>query len=209
MDEKETNISPDEQIAEQEALQESKVDEIRESVISEYDFDEEDDAERIDKLVEKEVSNRKKLSEAIGQKIKYRDLAKANDDPKPKEKAGKKVEDDSEDIDSKLDKKLNESLDKRDLDSLDYPDELKTEIKRISKATGVSIKEALQDSYIVHKVEEHENKSKEDNASISRTNKSVGKKSWSFENPPEVNVRTEEGRKVWEEYKEEMKKQGH
>ncbi len=49
-----------------------KEEEVRESVISEYGFDPEVDAERISKLVERELESDKKLSSAIGAKIKMR-----------------------------------------------------------------------------------------------------------------------------------------
>lgn len=49
-----------------------KEEDIRASVISEYGFDEEADAERIEKLVTKELDHDKKLSSAIGAKIKHR-----------------------------------------------------------------------------------------------------------------------------------------
>ncbi len=47
-------------------------DEIKEAVISEYGFDAEVDAERIEKLVAKELDHDKRLSSAIGAKIKHR-----------------------------------------------------------------------------------------------------------------------------------------
>ncbi len=47
-------------------------DEIKESIITEYGFDETEDAERIEKLVNKELDHDKKLSSAIGAKIKHR-----------------------------------------------------------------------------------------------------------------------------------------
>lgn len=67
------NLSPEELALENEATQEIKEDEIRSKVIEEYGFDETADGERIDKLVLKEVDSRKKLSQAISQKRKYRD----------------------------------------------------------------------------------------------------------------------------------------
>lgn len=46
--------------------------EVRSAVITEYGFDEAEDAERIEKLVAKELDHDKKLSSAIGAKIKHR-----------------------------------------------------------------------------------------------------------------------------------------
>ena len=49
---------------------------VRENIITEFGFDEDTDSDRIDRLVEKEMDNSKKLSDAIGQKIKHRDRVK-------------------------------------------------------------------------------------------------------------------------------------
>lgn len=46
--------------------------EVRSAVITEYGFDEEVDAERIERLVAKELDHDRKLSSAIGAKIKHR-----------------------------------------------------------------------------------------------------------------------------------------
>lgn len=49
-----------------------KEEDIRAGIITEYGFDADSDAERIDKLVTKELDHDKKLSSAIGAKIKHR-----------------------------------------------------------------------------------------------------------------------------------------
>jgi len=71
--EKITNLTPEEEVKAQEA---PKEEEVREKVIEEFGFTEDDDSDKIDKLVEKEMEHSKKLSEAIGQKIKQRDKVK-------------------------------------------------------------------------------------------------------------------------------------
>jgi hypothetical protein len=73
-----------------------KEEEIREAVIAEYGFDADVDAERIDKLVAKELDHDKKLSSAIGAKIKHRTEAEElkkkipPEEPKPQVKEEKK-----------------------------------------------------------------------------------------------------------------------
>ena len=67
--------TPEELAAEQAGLQVPKEEEIRTNVIAEFGFDEELDAEKIDKAVEKEMKHRKDISTAIGQKIKHRNEA--------------------------------------------------------------------------------------------------------------------------------------
>jgi hypothetical protein len=85
------NMSAEELRLEQEQINSAKQgeDEIRDNIISEFGFDEATDTEKIDKLVAKEVDHRKKLSKAIGQKVKLRDeLAKGKQtETKPTEPA--------------------------------------------------------------------------------------------------------------------------
>ncbi len=193
--------------AEKAALTEKKEEEIRANVITEYGFDEVDDAERIDKLVADKIESNKKLSQAIGQKIKHRteadELRKKVIPPQDKANIF-----DPESLDKKLDEKLDERLEKRDLDSLDYPDELKAEIQKVAKITNKSIKEAIKDPYIASKIEVVNKERELDGASISRTNKSSNKVKPSFDNPPDVDIKTPEGQKKWDEWKEEIRKQG-
>jgi len=184
--------------------------EVRENIISEYGFNEDDDTDTIDKLVAKEMDNSKKLSDAIGQKIKQRDKVKELEDKlgekKPPVKEEIKTDDD---FDKKLDEKLNERLEKNALNDLDYSDELKEEIGTLAKLKKVSIKQVLKDPYIVSRVEDYEKENKTDDASISRKNNSKGKQTLSMDNPPEVDMSTEEGRKTWDDYKKKMVSEGH
>jgi hypothetical protein len=206
MDEKNV-LSPEEQKAEQEALAEAKTDEVRAAVISEFGFNEIDDAERIEKLVERELKNRKVVSQAIGQKIKYRteatELRARVIPPTPA-----KSQVDAEEFDKKLDAKLTATLEKRDLDALDYPDDLKAEIKKVSSTQRVSVKQAIADPYIQFKVDAYEKAAKADEASVSRKNRSSDKVTYSADNPPDVDMSTKEGRDEWEKYKTSLKKQG-
>jgi len=99
-----------------------------------------------------------------------------------------------------IDEKLNEAFEKRDLEALEYPDDLKVEIQKIAKVQGVSVKKAAQDPYIAFKKAEYDKVQRVDEASISRTHKSGGKVTYSEDRPPEVDMATEEGRKKWDEY---------
>lgn len=198
------DTTPEELAAEQAAAQAPKEEEIRSSVIAEFGFDEVADAERIDKLVTKEMDNRKALSSAIGQKIKWRDEAK-----KPKEPAAPPVKVDDNDLDKKLDEKLTARLEKQALDELEYPAELKAEIQKVAQAQNIGVKQAARDPYIVFKVSEYEKEQKTNEAAISRTNRSSGKQTFSLDNPPEVDMTTEAGRKTWDEYLKAMKAQGN
>lgn len=209
MDNVQNEVSAEELAEEQKTLESVKEEDVRQSVVSEYGFDEIDDAEKIDKVVEKEMTHRKELSEAIGQKIKQRDaknlLAEENAKLKtPPTAPVTKVPD--EDLDKKLDQKLGERFEKRDLDAMSYPDELKEKIQKVAKINETSIKEAVKDPWIVSQIEEYESTVKMDEATISRTHKSGGKTSYDLDNPPEVDINTPEGVKEWDKYKEEMRK---
>lgn len=66
------NVSQEELASEQQAILEVKEEEVRAKIIEEYGFDESVDSERIDKLTKREIDQSKKLSSAIGAKIKHR-----------------------------------------------------------------------------------------------------------------------------------------
>lgn len=198
------NVSAEELAAEQAALQESKEDEIRSKVIAEFGFDEVDDIERIDKLVAKEVEHSKKMSQAIGQKIKWRTEA-----TKPKAPAPAEVKKDNVPQNFDLDKALDARLEKRDLEAMSYPPEIKKEIERVAQITGVTVKQAVSDPYIVAKIADYDRGRETEEASITRTNNSGSKKTFSFDSPPDVDMSTEEGRKTWDAYKADMTKKGY
>jgi len=203
MEEIKKEVSAEELAAEQAALQESKEDDIRAKVITEFGFDEVDDVERIDKLVAKEMEHSKKMSQAIGQKIKWRTEA-----TKPKAPAPTEVKKDNVVPNLDVRKVLVEELEQRELDALEYSPELKKEIKRVAEITGVPIRQAIRDPYIANKIKDYEKENEVEEAAITKTNRSGGKKTISLENTPEVDMSTPEGRKKWDEYKAELIKKG-
>lgn len=87
------NVSQEELQSEQVELKEVKEDEVRASIIQEYGFDEAVDSERIEKLTAKEIEHRKKMSQVIGQKIKWREMANKPPVSKPEVKDEKKSDD--------------------------------------------------------------------------------------------------------------------
>lgn len=192
------------------ATAQEKEEEVRAKVITEFGFDEVDDLDRINKLVAKEMDSRKKLSSAIGQKIKHRDAAeelrKKVPPPPKKDEVIKKDEVTPELIDKALDSKLEQ----RDLDALPYSDELKKDIKKVASSLGITVKAALKDPYVVFKVKEEEKELEIDEATINRNNKSGGGKGKSsFDNPPDVDMTTPEGRKKWDDWKADQVKKGN
>ncbi len=196
-------VTQEELDAEQAALQESKEDEIRQSIIAEFGFDETDatDIERIEKAVAKEIANRKNLSKAIGQKVKLRTALQE----KEKQVLPVKQEVKDEDIDKKLEEKLDQRLEQRDLDEMDYPDDLKKEIRKAAQIQGISVKAALKDPYIAFKIEGLTKEKEAEEASISSKHKSGGKEVFDPDKPPQVDMSTEEGRKKYDAWFEKAR----
>jgi hypothetical protein len=198
------NVSAEELAAEQVALQESKEDEVRSKVIAEFGFDEVDDVERIDKLVAKEMEHSKKMSQAIGQKIKWRTEA-------TKPKAPAPTETKKENIPPTLDvnKVVAEELERRELEALEYSDKMKKEISDFAKFKGITVKQAQKDPYIASLIKEDEKSQETEEAAITKTRRSGGTKAASLDNPPDVDMTTEKGRAEYDKWKEDLKKAGY
>jgi hypothetical protein len=193
------NLTPEQ---EQEILAHMpKEEDVRSKVVSEFGFDEETDKERIDKLVTDKMEANKRFQTAVAQKIKHRndaeELRKKVTTPPPSEHKQEDIE-----------KLVNSKLEQRDLDSLEYPDEIKKQIQRIATVDGISIKQASRDPMIVLRVEAWEKTQRADESAISRKNRSSGSQKFDINNPPEVDMRTEEGRKAFDEWKARGKKEG-
>ena len=94
---------------------------------------------------------------------------------------------------------VNAALEARDLEDLDLPDELKDEVKKVAKMQNISVKKAAQDPYIQYRKAQINDKSEEEEASISRTpsGKPAGGDSKAT---PKFDMSTEEGRKAWDEH---------
>ena len=202
--EKNTQIESAEELeAEKQHLTEVKEDDIRTQVISEYGFDEEIDKERIDKLVQKEISYKKSLSTAIGQKRKYRE--------EYTKLSSSKVDDGAKNFKPEdLDKHVNEVLEKRELESLEYPDDIKKAISQVAKIEGVSIRKAMSEPYVAAKIEAYNKKKEAEEAALGRSDKSgKGKHSEDPLTPPDVDLATEEGRKEYDKWKADMIKKGY
>lgn len=106
--------------------------EVREAVITEYGFDEEADVERIDKLVAKELDHDKKLSSAIGAKIKHRTEA---------EELKKKIPVETPPVEKKAEGGLTEK-DVIYLAKAEIHEEDVDEVVAYAKKMGVGVKEA-------------------------------------------------------------------
>lgn len=195
-----TDVSPEELKAEQEALLEAKDEEIRQTVISEYGFDETVDAERIEKAVAREKEHRKVKASLTKQKVTWRERAtnKPPASPQPKKDDTQLT---AEEIARRTEETVTARFEQRDLDELQLPEELKAEVKALAKAKGISIRAAAADSYIQFKKKEIEDKQRTEEAALSNkpNNAATGKK-YSLEHPPTPDMSTEEGRKEWDDY---------
>ncbi len=210
MDENKHTPTPEELKAEEEAQRESKEDEVRAAVIAEYGFDEANDTERIEKLTKERLEQHTKLSQAIGQKIKYRTAAqqKAADAIPPKPLSNTNL--DPKDIDVRVNTVVASVLEQRELEEMDIPDEIKSEIKRIAAIQNVSVKKAARDPYIIARIDSHNKAQDLEEAAITRKHRSGGtsKKDWSADAPPDVDMTTPEGQKTYDEWKAWAIKQG-
>ncbi len=88
---------------------------------------------------------------------------------------------------------------------------MKKDIKKVASSLGITIKDALKDPYVVFKVQAEEKELDAEEATITRTNKSGGGKGnrTTFDNPPVVDMTTEEGRKKWDDWKKDQVKKGN
>lgn len=197
--------SPEAKALEESALTETSQDVVRKEMIEKHGLNETDHSTIIDSLVADKLEERKSLSVAIRQKIKYRtELAEE------KKVVDKKldVKFEPSDIDKLIDSKVSEKLEKKDLDSLEMSDVLKQEVKSYASLNKVSIKEALKSEYVQFQLSKEAEKANIDKASIS----SKHDKNWSsrdFKNmsPDDFDITTEEGKKGWAEYKSWLKTQ--
>ena len=182
--------TPEEDKHEEEALQEVKEDEVRNKIIEDYELDEDEQSDLINKLTQKEVEQRKAFGKVIEQKRKWRDQANKQPEKEPKPTPSQ-----GEDVRAIIREEFNQKY----IEDLQYPDEVKEEIKLIVKNTGKDVKEVANDPYILYKKEEVEREAKNTDASPSGTRK--GGTVIDKDNPPKFDLSTEEGMaefKKWE-----------
>jgi acyl-CoA-binding protein len=181
-------------------------DEIRESIIEKFGLNEDENSELIEKLVSHEVESNKKLSTAVRQKIGWREKFNAVKSVETTVKTETK-QDKVEISDDLIQKKIDETMEKRELESLEVSDTLKTEIKNYAKLNGVSVKQARNSSYIKFLENEEARKSTAEDASISTTHKSKTMKNFDNVSPKDFDLSTEEGRKDFADYKKYLSSQ--
>ena len=213
MDEQEKNkdleLSPEEQKAEEEVAKEVNEDELREKLDDDMGLDPDEQSDLLDKLVEREKTHREKLFGAIKQKRSWREKAQASVNSTDNPKKGNAQDKKDLDIDELVDRKLNERLEKQDLDSLTLTDDLKAEVKDLAKLKGISVREAAQHPYILNRKEEAEREQRIQNATPKRSNK--GSYAASYDpskplDPADFDFNSDEGIKAWNEAKAARRK---
>lgn len=197
------DIKPtDEEIQEEaEAQAEVEEDEIREKIATDLGIEDDDqNKDLLDKLVARETDHRTKLSKAVGQKIKYRELAGGK---KPANQKPPKQTDQTDPVEAAR-QAAREEYDREYLEEKTYSDKVKDEIRKIAKIQNVSVRKAEQDPYIKHLIDEETRQQSVDDAAKNGRKTSKSGTVIDVSKPLDVSqfdLSTEEGRAEWEEAK--------
>lgn len=197
----EPNENPEEAALEKEALAETGDAAIRARVLERLALAEvPENEEYIQKLVEWQKEENKKLATAIKQKINYREKAQKPTPTAVVTPAAPKTNAEVPDVAALVDARLNERLDEVELSKSELPEEARKELKAYAKAQGITAREALSTPYFQFLKDREDAKKKEEDATISRTNKTPAKTAYSVDKPPQVDMQTEEGRAEWDNW---------
>jgi hypothetical protein len=96
---------------------------------------------------------------------------------------------------------VREELENAYLEELEYPEDIKAEIKKVAKMNGLTIRQAEKDPYIAYKIDQAVQENRINEASIRSVRKTVPKETTTFLDPKKFDLNTEEGRKAWTEAK--------
>lgn len=208
----ETEVSEEEKQSEAEALAEVKDDELKTKIAEELGIDPEDEPELLEKAVKMKKADLERTSKAIKQKIGWREKAtkKTSQKPKSNSEEGESQQKGNALTEDDLNRLLDEREAKRDLENLNLPDEIKSEVKDLAKVKGISVREAAKLPYIESRIQEVEKAKRIESA----TPKRKGKGSYSNIdvdpskplNPNDFALDTEEGQKAWNEAKAARRK---
>lgn len=181
---------------------EFKEDEVREKLAEEFGFDPESDADKLDKLVERERQHNEKLSGAIKQKINWRKRAESKATSNSQDKG--KSQNDGADIDAKVDQRVHQILEQRELKSLELPEEVERETVDLATLKGISVREAAEHPYIKQMLEEHKRKQRVLNATPTRKGRANYQPSFDPSkplNPQDYDFSSDEGVQAWNDAK--------
>ncbi len=190
---------------EEELLKLPHVDEVKKGLIDKFGLNEELDGDLINKLIEEENINQRRLATAIKQKRTWREKAESQMGKKEEEKPQMQVPKVDE-IEKLVDQRVSARLEERELESLSYSDKMKDELKSFAKANGFTIKQAMGSDYFSFLKSQEESRAKVDEASIGGKRKAPTKSDFASKNPSDFDLTTEEGRADYEKFKEWRKK---
>ena len=198
-------LTPEELAAEQAAMAEAKEEEVRAKVVEEFGFDPEVEADKIAVAVEREMKYRNDFGHLLRQKKKIREERNELLTKVPPKETPPAPAVDAATVTAEVTK----ALEQRDLEDLGLPSEVEAEVKKLAALQGVSVKKAAKDPYIAHLTEQHKATQKEEDAAIKRKNKGGGAtQPFDPKSPPDVDMKTPEGQKAFNEWKEEAKRRG-
>jgi hypothetical protein len=195
--------TPEELQVEQESLAEVHESDLRSSVIDSLGLEDNDDnAGIIEKALEREKDYRKKLSGAIGAKIKYREqLNQFKQTPPATEKS--KTELDADAIRKHTEEAVTQRFDEEFLEESDFSDTLKAEMRKIAKINGTSDRATQKDSYIQHLMEKEAQEKRTQEAANNGSGERKGTKGEGGGVPDRFTaayMATEEGRKDYDSW---------
>lgn len=200
----EDNVSDAELAEEQEALVDAKEEEVRNKIITDLGIEDDDSTkDMIDKMVTREMDQRKTLSKAISQKIKLRDQINGGKPPvktSPLKVGNLTVEE----ITATAQKAAREEFDNRDLNSLNHSEKVKGEIKRVANIQNVSVLVAANDPYIKSLIDTEKRQQDVDDAAKNgkgRTKTGITIDVSKDLDPNQFDLSTAEGRAEWTEAK--------
>ena len=201
MDNEQRPLESQEELNAEKDMVEDSEDSLREKLAEQLGLDPDEQSEILDNVVKLKQEDNKRLSKAIEQKRKYRQKLFSTEKTETKSQPSTK---ETPDVDALFEKRFKEEMEKRDLESLDFPDDLKSEIQKVD---GISVREAAKSPYILHKKQEYEQAERIKNATPTRKGGSryIVDPSKPLD-PSDFDMSTEEGRKAWNEAKEAKKR---
>lgn len=181
---------------------------IKEEVIEDLkgddeEFDEEDNADKIERIVLRRTNDEKFKASSHEKATKRKEtitelenkLKESNNTP-----AAIKTSVDEKSIKETL----KELKDEEYLEELEHSDELKLKIKTLAKLNGISVKKATEDGYIQSLIKTEGEDRASDNASLSNNNKARAKRNLKDMKPGDFDMMTQQGRDDFEEHKKQM-----
>lgn len=202
MPEDQTHDVAEELAADEQGLATVDADELRGKLAEDFGLDPEENAEILDKLVERETENRERLSKTIKQKISWRE--KAQGSKKTPEKGDGKKPAEKQDVDQLVDQRVKDALEMRDLKDLNLSEEIESKVLKLAQLEGLSVREAAKDSYIQSLIEKEKQAERINKATPKRTGKGSYKTSIDPSqplDPDDFDLNTQEGQQAWKDAK--------